>query len=113
MAGHIEHRGYRISQHGERWRWEVRTDGGRLRPTFASLALATAGLDDFLDRRDRAATREQVRRDGGPDMTTVLERWFADKQRELAPSTAYLYRHHLNHDLIPGIGHLDADLLLP
>lgn len=115
----VEHRGYAIRPHGNRWRSMVRAGGRRhviARDTPQEVAKA---LDELLQYREarRVATRHatEVRRFGPGHLTVqeLCDRWYAWKtgphsDEPIRAATRHDYRYAIDGYVAPLIGLRDA-----
>ncbi len=113
----VEYRGYRIVQHGRKWRFEMRVSGQRIRRGYASLDEAKGALDQILNARPDAPIVWSDAPDGGHvSIAALVETWFEWKtgpqsDEPIRPRTVRDYRRVIDRFIKPFIGSQDAALV--
>lgn len=109
----VRYRGVKIEGRGRRWRWELRVDGKRLRPSFASLDEAKSALDNVMAQREQDRRASYVEQTNALPIAELCDRWFLSYRSRLAPATAYQYGIHIRVHITSGIGEVDANTIRP
>jgi integrase len=111
----VSYGGYTIRRHGEKWRFHVRIDGRRLRPSFETVDQAKDAIDDLVASRGGDPSANWVAELGTGHLTIIelCETWFAwktssDCDEPIRPRTIRDYRRCLEKYIGPLIGTADA-----
>lgn len=115
----VQHRGYTLTKHGARWRWEARAAGRKIKRSFPTLEQATSALDAFLEsraldnRRESTAAHIAALGTGHITIAELCARWFAWKtgprsDEPIGAATRHDYRYVIDHYIGTLIGSLDA-----
>jgi len=117
MDDQVDHRGYKIARHGQKWRFQLRIDGKRDRRGYTTLAEAKAALDRILNARPEGPVVWSEAADGGHiSVSELCEAWFAWKtgpssDEPIRPRTKRDYRRVIDNFITPLIGSHDAALI--
>lgn len=106
-----KYRGYTITLHGRRWRWQARRDGQKVRRAFDSIEAAKAALDRFLDERGQGHHAAAIRLAGGITVGELVDRWL-ELHDGLSPRSRQDYDSY-RRTHIARIADLDATALRP
>jgi integrase len=111
----IEYGGYALVLRGQRWRFQVRTNGRKLQPSFETLDDAKLAIDQLRASRGEDITDSWVR-ELGTGHLTILEMcnlWFdwktgPDSDEPIRARTRRDYRRAIDVHIAPLIGDADA-----
>jgi integrase len=112
----VQYRGFTITRHGKRWRFQTRMDGRKVRPAFDEISDAKRAIDSILVMRGDGPTWTHQLGRGHKTVGALCEAWLAwktsaESDEPIRPRTERDYRRCLTKYIDPLIGLRDAATL--